>query len=897
MKRQTHGTTSISKRFSIALAWVMFIVLSVFTSAIILLNASKAESRLTKGLNDTAGLAQLSLGTALWQFNDTYVRDFLDSLFLAPDLVFASVSDDKRIIGQKTAPAFSDKSFDFFRLSPDFLALARPIHYNGREVGSIRLAFSKNRIRQAIYIQAASAFLLMVAVLLAVSLTTGVLSRRYIFSPLARLKSSAETIAGGNLDAPIEQSSADEIGDLSQALDTMRIAVKDSMEKLKQADAVKAARDRLELEIAERRRAESAMREERDRAQNYLDIAGTVIVALGIDGTVSLINKKGCQVLGLPEKAILGQNWVDSFVAEEEQDRIRNVVSGLVRGSAQPLDYVENRIITAAGEKRTLAWHNTVLRDAEGNAVGTLSSGEDITERKKAEQALQESAKKLRDTLDATPFPIALADVDDDVIHFWSESALALFGHTAPTVREWYEIAYPDPEYRGEVLGLWKPCLAEARATGRTVNTGEYRITCKDGSVRVCEIYAKFLSDALIVTFNDVTERKRSEEKERALQLRLNQVQKMESIGRLAGGVAHDFNNMLGVILGYSEMVLDELDPASPLLPVLQEVQAAAQRSAELTKQLLGFARKQTISPKVLDLNETVSGMLRMIRRLIGEDMDLVFTPRAAPASIKMDPSQLDQVLTNLCVNARDAISGVGTVTIETRNATFTEEAPHPLCKPGDYVVLSVADNGAGMDRELQSAIFEPFFTTKKMGSGTGLGLATVYGIVTQNQGFIDVASAPGEGSTFTIFLPCFETLAVKKPLPAGAKISLGHGERVLLVEDEPAILAMGKQMLTRLGYTVLAAASPGEALRRAEELGGEIRLLITDVIMPSMNGRELAERLQSAFPRIRVLYMSGYNADIIAHQGALDDNMLLLPKPFSLAELAEAIRTALGEG
>ncbi len=361
--------------------------------------------------------------------------------------------------------------------------------------------------------------------------------------------------------------------------------------------------------------------------------------------------------------------------------------------------------------------------------------------------------------------------------------------------------------------------------------------------------------------------------------------------------MAHDFNNMLGIILGYTELALLEASPGTRLHNSLHEIRKAAGRSADLTRQLLAFARKQTIDPKVLDLNATVEGMLKMLPRLIGEDIDLAWLPGPALWPVKMDPAQVDQVLANLCVNARDAIAGVGKVTIETGNVRLDEAycAGHAGFVPGDYVLLAVSDNGCGMDEETQRRLFEPFFTTKELGKGTGLGLATVYGIVKQNNGFINVYSEPGQGTTFKIYLPRHGDGVVEAEAARSADFPLGRGETVLIVEDEPAMLAMGKAMLEKLGYTVLGAATPGQALRLVHEHTGDIHLLMTDVVMPQMNGRDLAERLVPGKPGMKCLFMSGYTANVIAHHGVLNEGVHFIQKPFTMKDLGAKVREALG--
>ncbi len=381
-----------------------------------------------------------------------------------------------------------------------------------------------------------------------------------------------------------------------------------------------------------------------------------------------------------------------------------------------------------------------------------------------------------------------------------------------------------------------------------------------------------------------------------ALEAQLHQAQKMEAVGRLAGGVAHDFNNMLAVIAGHADLALERTTPDSPLHADLLEIQNAAQRSADLTRQLLAFARKQTIAPKALDLNDTIVGMLKMLGRLIGEDIDLLWKPTRPLWTVRMDPAQIDQILANLVVNARDAIAGVGKITIETGQVMFDEGycETHAGFIPGEYVLLAVSDNGCGMDKATLVQLFDPFFTTKPRGRGTGLGLATVYGIVKQNQGFINVYSEPEQGTTFKIYLPRYAASdPVSARVPESAVAPTG-AETVLLVEDEEALLKLGQLLLERLGYTVLAASSPSAALKLAETYPGVIHLLLTDVIMPEMSGRDLWQRLGALRSGLKCVFMSGYTANVIAHHGVLDEGVHFLQKPFSREVLATKIREVL---
>ncbi|MHB8830479.1 MAG: ATP-binding protein, partial [Syntrophales bacterium] len=390
----------------------------------------------------------------------------------------------------------------------------------------------------------------------------------------------------------------------------------------------------------------------------------------------------------------------------------------------------------------------------------------------------------------------------------------------------------------------------------------------------------------------------KAEEEKAKLQNQLLQSQKIEAIGQLAGGVAHDFNNMLGVIIGHAEVAMDKADTAQPLHADLEEILKAAQRSADLTRQLLTFARKQVISPKVLDLNETVEGMLKMLRRLIGEDINLAWLPGVDVWPVKMDSSQIDQLLANLCINARDAIAGVGKVTIETVNTRLDNDycADHAGFIPGNFVMLAVSDNGCGIDKESLDKIFEPFFTTKEAGKGTGLGLATVYGIVKQNSGFINVYSEPDRGTTFRIYLPRYVG-TLEKVLKNGNTEPIIRGfETILVVEDEPALLELTTTLLAMQGYKVLAASTPGEAFRLVKEHGGDIHLLITDVVMPEMNGRDLAKNLLALIPNLKCMFTSGYTANVIVHHGVLDEGVHFIQKPFSRQDLAFKVREVLDQ-
>lgn len=382
-----------------------------------------------------------------------------------------------------------------------------------------------------------------------------------------------------------------------------------------------------------------------------------------------------------------------------------------------------------------------------------------------------------------------------------------------------------------------------------------------------------------------------SEKKE--LEKQLRHAQKMEAVGRLAGGVAHDFNNMLSVILGNIEMALEETNQDNPLYETLDEVQNAARRSANVTQQLLAFASKQTIAPQMLDLNKTITSMMKMLYRLIGEDIELNWMPENALWPVRMDPSQIDQILVNLAVNSKDAMEGGGKITIKTENLRHDDSycSGNPCFGNIDFIKIQVSDNGHGMDDQTLKNIFEPFFTTKDMDKGTGLGLATVYGIVKQNKGFITVDSQVNEGTSINIYIPRYKTFEKElKKNQIYETISKGI-ETILLVEDDPMVLEMTSRALKRMEYTVLSSATPEKAIDIVRQHGSNIDLLMSDVIMPEMNGRELAESIQTFYPQIERLFMSGYPADIIADHGVLEEGVNFIQKPFSIKDLSVKLK------
>ncbi len=587
-----------------------------------------------------------------------------------------------------------------------------------------------------------------------------------------------------------------------------------------------------------------------------------------------------------------------NFYAPEWQGKITQIFSACAK---EGISYDEEmEIITQKGKRVWVRATGKAVKNKKDKIIKVQGSFQDITERKCMEETEKKFKKNLekrnhfiQTILDNLPIGLAVNYIEEGTATYMNKKFEEIYGwpkKELQNIGEFFHKIYPDPEYREKLM---KQILEDIKSGDpeRMVWEG-IEITREDGHKRI--ISAKNIAlneqNLMISTVQDITEKK-------TLQTQLSQAQKLESVGRLAGGVAHDFNNMLGVILGHTELALLQADENHELHDDLIEIQKAAKRSADITKQLLAFARKQTISPRKLDLNDTVENMLNMLRRLIGENIDLVWHPAAHLWPVKMDPTQIDQILANLCVNARDAITGVGKLIIETGKKSFDQEycRENAGFSPGDYVMLAVSDNGCGMNKNTLDNLFEPFFTTKKVGKGTGLGLATIYGIVKQNNGFINVYSEPGRGSTFKIYLPrTYTDKNTDKNLP-DKKAAVGGTETILLVEDEPSILRMTRMMLERKGYTVLTATTPAEAVEKAKSHSGAIDLLMTDVIMPEMNGRDLAEKITMLYPGISLLFMSGYTADVIANQGMLDAKVAFIQKPFSMADMTEKVREVLG--
>jgi len=651
---------------------------------------------------------------------------------------------------------------------------------------------------------------------------------------------------------------------------------------------------RLEGEAQKRKNAEIEIFTQQAFLQNAIDALNDTFFVFDISSGKALLWNKSFEIVsGYSEEEIAKLKAPDSYYSKEDLEKAQGPFERIYNGVSET---VELQLICKDGRRVLTEYSASVLKDIEGHPKTLISVGRDIAERKQAEDELKKSEERFRLLVENAPDAIFVRDTSSFL--YLNTAALKLFGANSaqgligtPIIERYH------PQERDEIRKRMQ-IINELNLPVSLHQSICLRMDGTEVDVESTAVPMNYLGEGgALVFLRDISERVEKEKRQQVLEEQLYQSQKIESLGRLAGGVAHDYNNMLSVIIGNVDLARLRLERSASVEENLEQILQAAIRSSDITRQLLAFARKQIINPKVLDLNASVEGMLKMLRNLLGENLELSWQPKVGLWPVRMDPSQLDQILANLCINARDAIADIGKMTIETDTVSLDEAycKDHPGFVPGDFALLAVSDNGCGMDKDTLDNIFEPFFTTKQTGEGTGLGMATVYGIVKQSSGFINVYSEPGQGTTFKIYLPRSEEEHVVVQDRAGIEVLKGQGETVLLVEDEVAIVRLATAMLEDLGYRVVTADTPAQALRLAEIHQGDIQLLLTDVVMPGMNGRELATQVQTIYPRLKILYMSGYTANAIAHHGILGDGINYIQKPFSRTDLSIRVREVLG--
>jgi PAS domain S-box-containing protein len=625
-----------------------------------------------------------------------------------------------------------------------------------------------------------------------------------------------------------------------------------------------------------------------DITQRYLDITGAIILVIRPNEIIDYINKRGCDILGLPVEKIIGKNWFDHFIPEPEREKLRKTFNKVLAGGMDSDQVYENAVISAEGKQLFIAWNNALIRNDDGEVIGTLSSGQDVTKRVQAEQELRESEEKYRSFFEDDLTGDYISSADGQIL-FCNLAFLNMLGFkNLEEAQQTNTIKlYQNPEARAKLLSLL--------GKYRKLENYEMELQNLKGDVVYvsANIIGSFDEEERLTQIKgylyDITGHKRTEE-----QFWL--AQKMEAIGRLAGGVAHDFNNLLSVINGYSDLAMHRLPKDHPLHKDLSMVFQAGKKAEALTRQLLAFSRRQVMKPRVIDLNSLIHDLEKMLLRIIGEDIELITRVDPDLGAVKADPTQLEQVLMNLAVNSRDAMPQGGKLIIETRNVVFNSDMVQErvTMSAGNYVMLAVTDTGAGIDDQTQSNIFEPFFTTKEKGKGTGLGLSTVYGIIKQSGGYIWVYSEVSKGTTFKIYLPQVsekvENLGIIKAPPE----TLRGTEMVLLVEDDSDVRAVSEQILNQFGYKVLQAANGNEALQIISKSKNKIDIIITDVVMPGMGGKELVDKLIKAGNGFKVLYLSGYSDEAALHHGIMHDDVDFLAKPFGTETLLRKVREVL---
>ncbi len=646
-------------------------------------------------------------------------------------------------------------------------------------------------------------------------------------------------------------------------------------------------------DIRDRRRSEEALRRSEEKYRQLVDQIPAVVFKGYGDWSVDFFDDKIEELTGYAKEDFNSRRikWSGLILPEDLEDVTRPFVEGLKTNGS----YVrEHRILRKDGEIRWVQCWGQIFLDPAGNIEHISGVTFDVTSRKQIEEALRQSEEKYRLLVDQIPAVVYRGYADwsldcfDQKIEEITGYAMEEFNSRQ---KKWLDLIFP------EDLDQAKKLFEEAQKGDGSYVT-EHRIRKKNGEVRWIQARNRIICDAagkveyISGVFFDITARKE-------LADQLIKAQRMEAVGILAGGLAHDFNNLLTAIMGYSEIMLLDLRKEDPFSAYINEIMKAAAQGASLTNQLLAFSRKQILQPQVVNLNDVVLDMEKMLRRLIGEDIDLVTRIDQELALVKADPGQIEQIIMNLAVNARDALPHGGSLTIETANI-YLDQAyarSHVGVTPGSYVMLAMSDDGVGMDAETLSHIFEPFFTTKASGKGTGLGLATVYGIVKQSGGSIWVYSEPGQGTTFKVYLPRFAEGVLEPKPKAAVPNALGGDETILLVEDDATLRELISTALRRYGYTVLEASHGGEAILICEGEQTPIQLLLTDVVMPQVSGSALAERLILLRPEMKVLFMSGYTHDAVVHHGVLDSGVNFIAKPFRLLNLAQKVREVLDSG
>ena len=656
----------------------------------------------------------------------------------------------------------------------------------------------------------------------------------------------------------------------------------------------------LEEEIAERERIEKELRESKKKYRLYFENTTEVIYSISSDLILTDISHAVKGMMDYMPEELIGKSVIElandvGILSPVSLQAAFEDIQTVLKGNR--IESATYEFVAKDGSRRIGEVSGAPLIIDE-QIIGILSVVRDVTSREQAEKALRESEKRYRRLTENAKDMIWRTSYKGEVLYV-NSAVESMLGYSPKECIGRSSYDYLTNDSIEKTVRWMKAAMGSDPPKDHF--SGDVEYIHKDGHIVPCELSVSIVQnpqDSAIFLegiTRDISQRKRAEEEKAKLEEQLRQSQKMEAIGRLAGGVAHDFNNTLTVINGYAEMLLSFLNSSDVLYPDVEEIKKAAERASGLTQQLLAFSRKQIIAPRVICLNDMVLQSHKMLGRIIGEDIELKFVPASELWPIKVDPVQIDQILINLAANARDALPKGGRLIVETANAIHDEEycRMRPDVFPGEYVSMSVSDNGCGMDEETKNHIFEPFFSTKGKNKGTGLGLATVYGAVKQNRGFINVYSEPGFGTTFKIYFPRIKQQEKSRSEPTAKSLPTGT-ETILLIEDEEMVRGLARKILSLQNYNVLDAACDTEALTICKAHKGTIDLVLTDVVMPKLNGRELFEELKKIKPELKVLYMSGYTENVIAHHGVLEEGTPFIQKPFTIDALAVKVREVL---
>jgi two-component system, cell cycle sensor histidine kinase and response regulator CckA len=631
--------------------------------------------------------------------------------------------------------------------------------------------------------------------------------------------------------------------------------------------------------------AEEVIRESEEKYRLLVENQTDLIIKVDKDGRFVFASDSFCKLFGKHNNELIDHVF-NPEVHPEDLERTWKVLDSLKE--TPHISYIENRMMTIDGW-RWIAWVNKAFFNEENEIVEILGAGRDINERKQAEEALNESRKMLRLVLDTIPVRVFWKNRKSEYL-----GCNQLFAEDAGLTKTDEIINKTDFDlswkkqaelYRKNDLEVMNSGIPKLNLEGPQTGPDGKHIWLKASKVPLRDKENKIVG--ILGSYEDITEKKSLEEQFR-------QAQKMEAVGRLAGGIAHDFNNLLTAIKGYSQLLLSDLDKELPQYEDIEEINKAANRAAQLTHQLLTFSRKQVIQPQIIDVNDSIANMKKMLFRLIGEDIMLVTSLNASNSIIKIDLSQIEQIIMNLSVNARDAMPKGGKLTIETKNIILSNRREG--MEPGIYLQLSVIDTGVGISEEVKQHLFEPFYTTKEIGKGTGLGLATVYGIVNQNAGKVNVISEKNQGTTFEILFPLHEGKVETFQQNSFNEASYSGVETVLIVEDEAIVCDLAVRVLEKFGYDVMAAKKVDDAIKLVTNCERTIHLLVSDVVMPKMNGADLASHLNKILPDMKVLFISGYTDETIIHHGVLDGEVNFLQKPFTPEQLIKKVRQILDE-